>query len=85
MISRLVSVGDRDGTSTVDMAVSNKPKWGFVFARVGKRQACKSGPAVLHAADFCLFHNGDVHIADFELGLCPGCRMFSCACVQIAE
>ena len=33
-----VSVGDRYGTSTVGMAVSNKLKLGFVFARVGKRE-----------------------------------------------
>ena len=85
MISRLVSVGDRDGTGTVGMAVSNKLKLGFVVARVGKRQAYKSGQAVRHTADFRLLHNGDIHIVDFELCLCPGCICVSCACAQLAK
>ena len=45
-------------------AVSDKLKLGFVFARVGKRQACKSGQAVRHTAGFCLLHTGYFHIAD---------------------
>ena len=64
MISRLVRVGDRDGTGTVGMAVSNKLKLGFRVARVGKRQACNIRQLVRHTAGFCLLHTADFHTAD---------------------
>ena len=60
LISRFASVGDRDGTGTVGMAVSNKLTLGFCFARVGKRQACKIGQSVRHTAGFLLFHTVEI-------------------------
>ena len=59
-----MSVGDRDGTSTVGMAVSNKLKLGFCVASVGKRQACKNGQTVPHTVGLGLLHTVDFHIVD---------------------
>ena len=84
MISRFVSAGDRDGTGTVGMAVSNEFKLGFCVASVGKRQACQSGQAVPHTAGLWVLQTVDFHIVDVQLCLWPG-RILLVVLVQEAE